>query len=183
LILRDVLDWSAAEVAAALDTTVAATNSALQRARATVASSKVVRSDTTEGDTLDAGKAEMAARYVTAWEAGDINAIVSMLTADATHAMPPFSAWFVGRDALRTLYSAYEIWNGRPGPGVFRILPTSLNSELGFAEYCRDVPNAPYNALALTIVTLDPDGTHITEKVSFVRPDLFTEMGFPPVLP
>jgi RNA polymerase sigma-70 factor (ECF subfamily) len=182
LILRDVLDWSAAEVAAALGTSVAAINSALQRARATVASSKVVRSDVLEGQ-LDSRKAEMAARYVTAWEAGDVDAIVSMLTEDATHAMPPFNAWFVGRDALRALYSAYEIWNGRPGPGVFRILPTSLNGELGFAEYCREEPTGTFNALALTVVSLDSGGTHITDKVSFVRSDLFTGMGFPPVLP
>jgi RNA polymerase sigma-70 factor (ECF subfamily) len=134
------------------------------------------------GAALDSAQARIAARYVTAWEAGDIEAIVSMLTEEATHAMPPWAAWFTGRAALRALYSSYEIWNGRPGPGVFRILPVSLNGSLGFAEYCRDAPDRPYNALALTVVTLDPAGTHIAEKVSFVRPDLLTGMGYPEIL-
>jgi RNA polymerase sigma-70 factor (ECF subfamily) len=182
LVLRDVLDWSAAEVAAALATSVPAINSALQRARATVAGSNARRADAVEGAELDAKKAQMAARYVTAWEAGDIDAIVSMLTEDAIHAMPPWAAWFVGRDALRAVYSSYEVWGGRPGRGVFRMLPASLNGELGFAEYCRDTPNGPYNALAFTVVTLDPVGTRIAEKVSFVRGDLFARMGFPTVL-
>jgi RNA polymerase sigma-70 factor (ECF subfamily) len=187
LILRDVLDWSAVEVAAALDTSVAAINGALQRARATVADRNVAdryveRSEAAERDGLDARKAEMAVRYVTAWEAGDIDAIVSMLTEDAIHAMPPWAAWFVGPEALRTVYSSYGIWGDRPGPGLFRILPAALNGELGFAEYCRDAPNGPYRALALTVTTLNPAGTHIAEKVSFVRPDLFASMGFPEVL-
>lgn len=50
---------------------------------------------------------------------------------------------------------------------------------LGFAEYCRDSPNGPYKALALTVITLDPSGTRIAEKVSFVRDDRVTAMGFP----
>jgi RNA polymerase sigma-70 factor (ECF subfamily) len=182
LIMRDVLDWSAVEVAAALDTSVAAVNGALQRARTTV-TSKSKTHEVAERTTFDARRAAMAARYVTAWEAGDIDAIVAMLTEDASHAMPPWNAWFVGRAALRAVYSAYGVWNGRPGPGVFRMLPTSLNGELGFAEYCRDARHGPYRALALTVVTLDPGGSHIAEKVSFVRADLMTRMGFPQILP
>ncbi|HEX6315745.1 MAG TPA: RNA polymerase subunit sigma-70, partial [Gemmatimonadaceae bacterium] len=166
LILRDVLDWSAAEVATALDTTVQATNSALQRARASIA--KVGPSGAAPGRAMDAHRAAMASRYVMAWEAGDIEAIVSMLTEDVTHAMPPYPAWFVGRDALKALYSAYEIWRGRPGPGVFRVQPTALNGELAFAEYCRYERNGPYKAVALTVVSLDRVGTHISEKLSFV---------------
>jgi RNA polymerase sigma-70 factor (ECF subfamily) len=102
LILRDVLDWPTAEVAAMLETSVPAVNSALQRARASVAQSNANRVETYGGVRLDAQKIDMAARYVDAWEAGDIEAIVSMLTEDAIHAMPPFAAWFVGRDALRS---------------------------------------------------------------------------------
>jgi RNA polymerase sigma-70 factor (ECF subfamily) len=105
-----------------------------------------------------------------------------MLTEDAVHAMPPWSAWFVGREALRAVYTGYAVWNGRPGPGVFRILPTSLNGQLAFAEYCRENPRGPYRALALTVATLDSDGTHIAEKASFVRADLFPSMGLPRAL-
>ena len=76
----------------------------------------------------------MAGQYVSAWEAGDIDAIVSMLTVDAVHAMPPWPAWFVGRQSLRVLYAGYPIWGAVPGPGVFRVLPTAMNGELAFAE-------------------------------------------------
>lgn len=126
----------------------------------------------------DEQKAEMADRYVRAWEAGDIDEIVGMLTDDAIHAMPPWSVWFVGRDALRVLYSSYEIWGERPGPGTFRVVPTGLNGELAFAEYCRKAPDRPYEALALTVAVLDASGTHIAEKVSFVNQDLVVRLGF-----
>jgi len=128
---------------------------------------------------LDPRKADLAARYVSAWEAGDIEAVVSMLTDEATHAMPPWAAWFAGRDTLRRLYASYEIWDGRPRPGLFRVLPLELNGDLGFAEYCRSAPDRPYEALALTIATLDPAGSRIADKVSFVSPDLFGRMGLP----
>ena len=183
LILRDVLGWSAAEVAAVLETSTQAANSALQRARATLTSSKVASLGRAPARELDADRAAMASRYVAAWEQGDMDAIVSMLTADATHAMPPYAAWFFGRDALRAVYSSYEIWNGRPGPGAFRVLPTVLNGQLGFAEYGRSELSGAYEPVALTLVALDPAGTHIAEKVSFVQSELFAMMGFPPVLP
>ena len=180
LLLRDVLDWSSAEVASALDMSVAAANSALQRARATVAANGGDAG--VELGELDAGEAEMAERYVAAWEAGDIDEIVAMLTLEATHAMPPWSAWFVGREALRTVYRGYPVWNGRPRPGVFRILPTSLNGQLAFGEYCREGSAGPWRALALTLATLDATGTRIAEKVSFVQSELFPLMGLPDVL-
>ncbi|MGQ0549175.1 MAG: RNA polymerase subunit sigma-70 [Armatimonadota bacterium] len=179
LILRDVLDWPAADVAAMLEASVPAVNSALQRARATLAHSDPSKVDVYEGGRLDAKKAEMASRYVSAWEAGDIEAVVSMLTEDAVHSMPPWASWFAGRDALRVLYRSYEVWGGQPGPDVFRILPTSLNGDLGFAEYLREGRDGPYKALAFTLVTLTRDGTSIAEKVSFVSPNLFAKFGFP----
>jgi RNA polymerase sigma-70 factor (ECF subfamily) len=181
LILRDVFDWTASEVADALETSVASVNSALQRARATVAPR--AGAERTAGESaLDAKKAEMAARYVQAWEAGDIDAVVSMLTADAVHAMPPWASWFAGPEALRVLYAGYDIWNGRPRPGVFRILPTALNGELAFAEYARERPDGPYAPVAFTIVILNGDRTRVAQKVSFVQPDLVVRMGFPPTL-
>ena len=179
LILGDVLDWPAAEIGLALDTSTAAVNSLLQRARATVSRS---RGEVIAAADLAAAKADMAARYVAAWEAGDIAAIVGMLTDDASHAMPPWPAWFVGRETLRAVYADYPIWGGQPGPGVFRILTAPLNGELGFVEYCRETHDQPFQALALTIALLDRTGTYITEKVSFVSADLVAAMGFPRTL-
>ncbi|HEV8581809.1 MAG TPA: RNA polymerase subunit sigma-70 [Thermoanaerobaculia bacterium] len=182
LILREVFDWTANEVAAALGTSVAAVNSSLQRARATIDQSRAQADDPPARPLRDKQETEMAARYVHAWEAGDMDAIVSMLTVDALHAMPPWPSWFVGREALRVLYSGYEVWGERPRPGVFRVLPTALNGELAFAEYCREQAGGPYQALALTVATLDASGTSIVEKVSFVSPELFSKLGFPRIL-
>ena len=179
LILRDVLDWKATEVATALGTSVAAVNSSLQRARATTAQRGSKTASAQTQGVRERQRAEVAAQYIRAWEAGDIEAIVSMLTVDAIHAMPPWAAWFAGRQALRVLYTGYEIWGERPGPGVFRVLPTAMNGELAFAEYCREAPGRPYRALALTVATLDSFGTHIAEKVSFVSSELLVRLGFP----
>ena len=178
LILHDVIGWSGAEIARALGTSVAAVNSALQRARATASSVNA-----SARSASDAQRAELASRYVRAWENGDLEAIVEMLTTDAVHAMPPWPAWFAGRETLRALYASYEIWRGHPGRGLFRVLPTRLNGELAFAEYCREAREGPYRALAFTIAFLDESGTRLREKVSFVTPDLFRAFGFPLSLP
>jgi hypothetical protein len=65
---------------------------------------------------------------------------------------------------------------------VFRILPTALNGELAFAEYSREGPGHPYTPLAFTVVTLNPDGTRVAAKVSFVQPELLVRSGFPATL-
>lgn len=182
LILRDVLDWSGAEVAAALSTSIAAVNSALQRARATLGGRRRGEPRSSVSTNLSTARAAMADRYVRAWEAGDIDAIVDMLAEEATHAMPPWPAWFVGRETLKTVYAAYPIWHGQPRPGLFRIVPVPLNGELGFAEYCRDGPSDPFRALALTIAVLSDDGSSIAEKISFVDAGLFPLMGLPGTL-
>ncbi|NNC30973.1 RNA polymerase subunit sigma-70 [Longimicrobium terrae] len=182
LILRDVLDWSAAETARALGTSVAAANSALQRARAALSTDTGRRTPVPRPAGLDRNTAEVAARYVAAWEAGDMDAIVSMLAEDAIQSMPPWAAWYTGRETLRALYSGYTVWGGHPGPGVFRIIPASLNGDLVFAEYCRDGSEGPYHPLALTVARLSPDGGWIAEKLSFVDGGLLTRLGFPATL-
>ncbi|MGE5716166.1 MAG: RNA polymerase subunit sigma-70 [Acidobacteriota bacterium] len=182
LILRDVLDWTASEVAQVLGMTVAAVNSSLQRARAAATPRDADAHHPALEGLRDGRRAEMAARYVRAWEAGNMDAIVSMLTVDAIHAMPPWAAWFAGREELRVLYTGYEVWGGCPRPGVFRILPTALNGELAFAEYCRALPRGPFKALALTVAMLDSSGACIVEKVSFVNAELLVRLGFPPAL-
>src|SRR6266536_6575771 len=102
LILREVLGFSAREVAEALDTTVVSVNSALQRARKAVDERLPEQSQQATLRTLgDEGIRELVERYVDAWERGDADAVVAMLAQDATFSMPPLAAWYRGRDAIR----------------------------------------------------------------------------------
>ena len=94
LVLRDVLRWSAKETATALDTTVAAVNSALQRAHAQLAE-KQLTEGTVEDDLTPEHEA-MLERYVQAFWAKDVNALVTMLAHDAVWEMPPFTGWYTG---------------------------------------------------------------------------------------
>jgi RNA polymerase sigma-70 factor (ECF subfamily) len=102
LVLRDVLGFPAAEVSAQLGASVAAVNSALQRARATARTSLPAVSQQAELRALGARRvARLAQRYADALEAGDADTLLSMLTADATWSMPPHTAWYRGHDDLR----------------------------------------------------------------------------------
>ncbi|MBX6751708.1 MAG: sigma-70 family RNA polymerase sigma factor [Micromonosporaceae bacterium] len=127
LILRDVLAWSAAEVAELLDTSVASVNSALQRARATVADAD------TGGDTLrplDAEQARLLDRYVKAFEAYDMDALAALLHEDVTLNMPPLPLWLRGWADIRA-------WMLGPGSGCrgSRLVPTEANGMPAFGQY------------------------------------------------
>ncbi len=104
LVLREVLGFSAKEAAESLDTTVAAVNSALQRARAAVGERVPEESQQATLRALgDDSLRELVDRYVDAWERNDVQAFAAMLTEDATFAMPPLASWYEGREGI-------EIW-------------------------------------------------------------------------
>ena len=168
LLLRDVLAFAASEVAELLDTTVAAVNSALQRAR------KVVTGEVTQQATLDnlgeSGQREVARRYMTAWEAGDVEAIVAMLTDDAKYSMPPLPLWFEGRDGIRGFLTDA---NG-PLQSRWKFLPTTANGQLAFGTYMFE--DGRYVPKGLDLLVLR--GSAIAEVVSFLEAD-FAEFGLP----
>src|SRR5262249_40376404 len=123
LILHDVLDFPAAEVAEVLDTTVAAVNSALQRARATVAR----RDGPPE---REGAEAEAIARFVQAWETGRFDELVAMLAEDASMDMPPWPYWLDGKDAVAACMQHELTWGGAPPrPGRYRVLTASVNGQ------------------------------------------------------
>jgi RNA polymerase sigma-70 factor (ECF subfamily) len=171
LLCRDVLGYAAGETAGLLDTTVAAVNSALQRARKVLAG---LLPESSQRSTLDAlgddGQREVARRYMTAWEAGDVDAIVSMLTEDAKYSMPPLTAWFAGHAEIRGFLA--DATRTRR----WRFLPARANGQLAFGTYMWDEKRAVYVAAGLDLLMLR--GRGISEVVSFLDAD-FPAYGLP----
>ncbi|MFJ5927083.1 sigma-70 family RNA polymerase sigma factor [Kitasatospora sp. NPDC092948] len=128
LILREVLAWSAAETAELLETSVASVNSALQRARATLADGGSAAGDTFKP--LDEAQRALLARYVQAFESFDIEGLKRLLHEDAVLNMPPFRMWLRGLDEL-------EVWWRGPGRGCMnsRLVPVEANGSPAFAQY------------------------------------------------
>ncbi len=149
LILRDGLGFSARETAAVLETTVAAANSALGRARATLSR----RSGPADGAALAADEAATVARYVAAWEAADVDALVALLREDARLTMPPTPSWYLGRAAVGTFFATFlasELGRGS------RLLATRANGQPALAVY--GAGERLYQPLGLKVLTLDTAG-------------------------
>jgi RNA polymerase sigma-70 factor (ECF subfamily) len=166
LILREVLRWEASEVAELLDTSVASVNSALQRARATLAESN--RTTTDAPPALSDADRAMLERYVAAFERYDIKALTSLIREDAIQSMPPYDMWLAGRDDVLA-------WWFGPGIGCrgSRVIPTtSANGMPAFAQY-KPSPNGGFDPWALQVLELS--GGRIAEFTFF----LDTERMFP----
>ncbi|MBB5114845.1 RNA polymerase sigma-70 factor (ECF subfamily) [Micromonospora echinospora] len=161
LLLRDVLGYSAEETAGMLVTTVAAVNSAMQRARRIVAGLTPSGSQRRILAELgDAGQREVARRYAAAWESGDVETIVAMLTEDARYSMPPLTVWYEGHEQLRGFLA--EVTAGRR----WRFLPTSANGQLAFGTYLWNDAAAAYLPAGLDLLVLR--GHRVAEVVSFL---------------
>lgn len=177
LILHDVLDWSVAEVATILETTEAAINSALQRARASIARPDAAPSPPAA---LAPRHAEVVARFVRAWESGDFDGFVELLASDAVMSMPPWEYWLDGKEAVLATMRSPGTWDGEPRAGRYRIMTAPMNGEPGGLAYVLG-PDGRYHAVCLTVLSLDDDG-QVSELTTFVLPELFEAWGFPPVL-
>jgi RNA polymerase sigma-70 factor, ECF subfamily len=164
LILREVLGFSAREVAEALDTTVASVNSALQRARAAVEQRVPEQSQQATLRSLgDDGVRELVCRYVSAWERCDVEAFTAMLAEDATFAMPPLSNWYRGRAAIATWAACAPM----TGDWRWRTLPTWANGQPALGFYAWSAAEQRYRAFALNVLAFRPDGA-ITDVTAFI---------------
>lgn len=177
LILHDVLDWTSGEVATMLETSVPAINSALQRARGTIA-----RSDAGApgSDDLEEKKTEAVSRFVRAWETGNLELLVSMLAEDAIMSMPPWVGWLDGREAVAATLRSPGTWDGEPRAGRYRLVTTAMNGQPAALAYMRGI-DGRYTAVCLTVLTLDQAG-RISELTVFVLPEQFTRWGYPSTL-
>ena len=171
LILRDVVQFSAAEVAELLETTPAAVNSALQRARAHLADVAPDEDDASEPD--DADRRELLDRYCAAFENADLAALTELLQTDVRLEMPPLPIWFTGRDAV-TRFLARRAF-APAGEVVF--IPTAANGQPAVAEY-RRTADGVMRAHSIHVITTG--GTAIAALTVFLDPTLFSVFGFPP---
>jgi RNA polymerase sigma-70 factor (ECF subfamily) len=149
LILRDVLGFSGAEVADALATTPASVYSALQRAHRTVEERLPEQSQQATARALgDERLRELVGAYVAAWERGDVDAVVAMLTEDATLTMPPRPTWFAGRDDVEAFLRRLPLAPGRR----WRAVPTTANGQPAIMKYAWNGERfAPHGLNVLTL--------------------------------
>ena len=169
LVLREVLRLRASEVAEMLDTSVAAVNSSLQRARAQLESAGLTEEDVVEPD--DPRQRELLDRYARALEAKDVAAIVEVFTADVVWEMPPFSAWFQGPDAIARLIATHCPAKA----GEIRLLATEANGQPAYAVYrLTDEGWMPFQLHVLAMT----DG-RVSHVSAFFDLSLFPTFGLP----
>ncbi len=163
LLLTEVLGWSAQEVSASLEMSVAAVNSARQRARATLAARNV----SLTSEPLSDSQAELLEKYVDAFHEYDVDALVALMRADATLSMPPYTLWLQGPEAIR----AWLLGRGKGCRGS-RLIPTEACGSPAFAQY-RRATDGSYTPWSLTILEL------AGERIKAWNAFLDTERLFP----
>jgi RNA polymerase sigma-70 factor (ECF subfamily) len=171
LILREVLQWQASEVAELLDTTVASVNSALQRARATLAAREL--DATAEPDPMDDEQQALLARYVDAFERYDMSSLTSLLREDASWNMPPYELWLQTHDDIRA-------WCLGPGIGCrgSRLVPTMANGSPAFGQYKPNAAGDGYEPWSLQV--LETSGGQISGITFFLdTARMFPLFGLP----
>jgi RNA polymerase sigma-70 factor (ECF subfamily) len=175
LILRDVVQFSAAEVAELLETTPAAVNSSLQRARARLAEVSPAEEDVVEPD--DAARRDLLDRYCAAFENSDMAALIALLQADVRLEMPPLPIWFTGRDTVLRFLAGRAFT--KPGDAV--MVTTAANGQPAVAEY-RRTADGVMRAHSIHVLTAGlTNGTvGIAALTVFLDPALFTAFGLPP---
>ena len=169
VILFDVLGWTAAEIAELLESSVASVNSALQRARSTLAA----RSEgDASGQGLEEAERDLLARYVEAFESYDMEALTALIHEDATQSMPPYELWLRGRDDV------LGWWLG-PGAGCrgSRLVPVAANGSPAFAQY-KPSPAGGYRPWAIQVIEIA--GGRIVDFTFFLDTDtVFPLFGLP----
>ena len=178
ILMCDVLGWAATEAATLLGGSTASINSALQRARETLAKSYpdgrpsvAPRPSPEQQKLLD--------RYLRAWEGHDLEGFVALLKEDATFTMPPWPQWYAGRQAIGSFFAL--AWHACGG---LRLLPTAANGQPAFAVYERSAADGRWAAHSIHVLTLQ--NAMISTMTLFVPPagpHLFEAFGLPHTLP
>ena len=190
LILREVLGYSAKEVAATLDTSVPSINSALQRARATIDKRLPERSQAqTARDLGEDGMREVIDAYIAAWDRQDIDGVVAMLTDDATFSMPPLATWYGGEggpDEMRAFMHVGPL----SGLWDWRHISVTANGQPALAFYAFHPDEGAYLPFALNVLAIDPERRKVSDVTCFIcrstasdDPDSYLNFPLEPVDP
>ncbi|MDQ3760153.1 MAG: sigma-70 family RNA polymerase sigma factor [Actinomycetota bacterium] len=171
LILREVLRWQATEVAELLDTSVASVNSALQRARATLAAREVSDAGASHSHAVDTDQQALLAQYVDAFERYDITSLVSLLHDDAVMSMPPYDFWLRGPVEMGRWFLGQGI-----GCRGSHLVPTAANGCAAFGSYRPDADGG-YRPFALQVIEVS--GGRIVGHHNFLDTNLFSAFGLP----
>lgn len=175
LLLRDVLEWPAADVASMLEVSESSVTSALYRARV-----KLEEHDLGEQPKSpdDRSERQLLERYVRAWESADLQGLIALLKEEATFPMPPLPDWYRGRRAIGT-FLANTALRGE-AHGRWRLKPTRANGQPAFGLYRRDAPDGEHAAFALQVLTIE-EGL-VADVTTFGFPDLFPAFDLAPSL-
>jgi len=171
LILRDVLELPAAEVADLLGTTTTAVNSGLRRARAQLA--RALPAEDELAEPTEPERRALLERFAAAVTDAHARALAELLAEDAALEMPPVLTWFVGRQTVAR-FARSQLFTG---PGQLRLVPVTANGQPAFAVYRRG-PGGDWHAHAVQVLTVAATG--ITRIVAFTDPGLFASFGLPP---
>lgn len=182
LILKDVMDWPAKEIAELLDTTPSSVNSALHRARATLAKHYHGRNlQAPSLDETDEQTKQLLEQYIHAWQAADVNGLVALLRKDAILNMPPSPSWYAGRESIGK-FAGNTVFadNGMMFPGVavgrWKLLPVQVNGGLGAAVYQR-MENGEYHPFGIHVLNCIKG--QITKVSCFIDPTMPTQFNLP----
>jgi len=179
LILRDVLDWQAEEVADALGQSIPSVKSALHRARVTLAKHhEILRRENMSIRLSDEQLRGQLDRYVQAWQAADVDGLLALLRDDGTFSMPPIPSWYRGRDHIGGLVRK-TIFAGQAN-GRWRLSPTHANGRPGYGLFKLNEATGDYDAYGIQVVTFG--GNQIIDITTFRNPALMSFFGLPSTL-
>lgn len=174
LLLCDVMGWSAIETAHLLGGTIASVNSALQRARATLAK-RYPEAGGLVQPMSDEEQRLLLDRYLQAWERRDVDGFVELLRRDATYSMPPWRQWYSGRDMIERFFRT--VWTAYAG---FRLVPIRANRQPAFAVYAQMKNETSWRAHSIHLLELASGGiSALTLYARPLGPELFAGFGLP----
>ena len=182
LLLREVLDWRATEVAEVIETTVPAVNSMLHRARSKLRHDYGSEHLLSTVGELDSKIQAALDRYVDAWQSDDVSGLVELLTEDALLAMPPSPTWVKGRDRVHVFLDNY-VFEG-DAKNRWRMIPTAANGQPAFGLYRRDASSGPYQTVGIKVLALEraETGVEVSAITYFISPQLAARFGLPNTL-